>query len=42
MCTSPIKDGQVADMLNELYRARVKTQKDEIARKLFLLLVPVD
>jgi len=35
MCTSPIKDGQVADMLNELYRARVKTQKDELLESCF-------
>jgi hypothetical protein len=38
----PIEDGRVADALDELYRERVTSRKDEIARELFRLLVPVN
>jgi hypothetical protein len=38
----PIEDGRIADTLDELSRERVTSRKDETARELFRLLVPVD
>jgi hypothetical protein len=38
----PIEDEQIADALDEPYRSRVTSRKDETARELFCLLVPVD